>query len=196
MPCAMQAKRTRGSRYASHRRRRSCRQRRTVLRAGDTHDALTRVAQTESRPAHRFRGCWHQALVDPQADVGFVTSRRCSPAWSPVVGRRVVVGRGNDGRHQARTTGELWAFEGLRAGDFVHQMPVDKSGPCHHLPDGPRGSAKTCRTGSAPFPESEKSGAGKRRELSHSVRRLRHSAGLAAPGNPLPQRAIAPQRAG
>ena len=51
---------------------------------------------------------------------------RVLDALVPVAGRRVVVGGGDDGVDApGPPAGELQALEGLRAGDFVHQVPVD-----------------------------------------------------------------------
>src|SRR5207247_9791822 len=47
-------------------------------------------------------------------------------AQLPAGGGRVVVGRGDDGADAPDlAAGLAQAFKGLRAGDFVHQMPVD-----------------------------------------------------------------------
>jgi hypothetical protein len=43
-----------------------------------------------------------------------------------MIGRRIVVGRGDDGRNAPRlAAGQLEAFEGLRAGHFVHEVTVN-----------------------------------------------------------------------
>jgi hypothetical protein len=47
-------------------------------------------------------------------------------ALVPMIGRRIVVGRRDDGRNAPRlAASQLQAFEGLRAGDFVHEVTVD-----------------------------------------------------------------------
>jgi hypothetical protein len=65
------------------------------------------------------------------ADVGvqgldLLARDRIGDAALPVRGRRVVVGRGDDGRNApGLAPRQLQAFEGLRAGDFMHQVAID-----------------------------------------------------------------------
>ena len=95
------------------------RQRRAVFRADDVHDALLRILEREIGQRADF------------ADVGvqrfdLLARNRILDALVPMVGRRIVVGRGDDGRDPPwLAAGQLQAFEGLRAGHFVHQMTVD-----------------------------------------------------------------------
>jgi len=82
-------------------------------------DALPRVLEREVR---------QRAGV---ADVGverlhLQTRHRILDALVPMVGGSVVVGVGDDGVRPPRlATGELQALEGLRTGDFMHEMAVD-----------------------------------------------------------------------
>jgi hypothetical protein len=65
------------------------------------------------------------------ADVGIerldlLARHRVQDALLPVVGGRVVVGSGNDRADAPRLApGQLQPLEGLRAGDFVHQVAID-----------------------------------------------------------------------
>jgi hypothetical protein len=65
------------------------------------------------------------------ADVGvegldLLARDRIQDAALPMRGRRVVVGRGDDGRNApGLAPGQFQALERLRAGDFVHQVAVD-----------------------------------------------------------------------
>src|SRR5262245_58403684 len=91
----------------------------SLLRADHVDDALVAVAKREIR------------LRPETAHVGverfdLQARGRVGDAVLPVPGRRVVIG-GRDDRVRAPNVaaGELQAVEGLRARDFVHEMPVD-----------------------------------------------------------------------
>jgi len=92
---------------------------RAALRADDMDDPLPRILERKvgQRP--------------DLADVGverldLQPRHRVLDAAVPVIGRRVVVGGGDDRRRApGLASGELQALEGLRAGDFVHQVAVD-----------------------------------------------------------------------
>ena len=94
-------------------------QRGAVLRTDDMHDALARILEREVGQRADL------------ADVGverldLLARHRILDAQVPVVGRRVVVGGGDDGADAPRLApGELEPLEGLRAGHFMHQVPID-----------------------------------------------------------------------
>ena len=88
------------------------------------NDALARMLERKISQRPLFADVGIQR-IDLQASDGIVNCRR-TLGLVPVVGRRVVVGRGDDGTDPPRLAAcQLEPFESLRAGDFVHQMPVD-----------------------------------------------------------------------
>ena len=95
------------------------RQRRALLGADHVDDALPLVAERKIR------------LGAVRADVGVERldlgpRDRIADAGVPVLGRRVVVGRGDDRADAPRRAArELQSFVGLRTGDLVDEMAID-----------------------------------------------------------------------
>ena len=89
-----------------------------VFRPDDVHDALARVLEREIGQRSDFTDVAVQGFH-------LLTGNRVENAPLPVIGGRVVVGRCNDRIHApGLAPRQLEAFEGLRAGDFVHQVAV------------------------------------------------------------------------
>ena len=92
---------------------------RAVFRADDVDDTLTLVLERVIGQRTGF------------TDVGvegfhLQTRDRVFDATLPMIGRRVVIGRGDDRRHPpGLASSQLQPLVGLRTGDFVHQMAIN-----------------------------------------------------------------------
>ena len=107
----------RGMRVATHHGH--ARQRRTVFRADDMHDALALILERKVGQRADFADIGVQRL-------DLLTGDRILDPLLPVVGRRIVVGRGHNRTHPPRLAPcQLEPLKGLRTGDFVHQMTID-----------------------------------------------------------------------
>ena len=92
---------------------------RTVFRANDVHDALLRVFKREIGQRADFANIAIQRF-------NLLTGNRVFDALFPMIGRRIVVSRRNNGGNPPRlAASQLEAFKSLRAGHFVNEVAVN-----------------------------------------------------------------------